>query len=180
MNCRTLFVAAVPSLFLLTGCIDVKPNWREYTSKDGRYSIQMPGAPRETQKEATLPPPFSGQLTVQMATVDLGNKAGYAVMYNDYPAAIMAQPIGTDQRLEGAVKGGVNAVKGTIVQQKSISLNGYPGREVQISSGDKKQVRTRIYLVKSRLYQVHVIGRDAATITSADADKFFNSFKLTR
>jgi hypothetical protein len=38
-------------------------------------------------------------------------------------------------------------------------------------------MRNRVYLVKDRLYQVGVIGRKGFT-SSADAEKFFTSFKV--
>jgi hypothetical protein len=59
-------------------------------------------------------------------------------------------------------------------------LDGFPGKEVKFegtSGGKKLTGHIRVYLVKSRLYQLLVFGQGNVTVPRADVDKFFASFK---
>jgi len=72
----------------------------------------------------------------------------------------------------------------TKVSEEKISLNSYPGRELQMSftlkEGTEIIARTRIYLVDKRLYSItfmNVKSMDAALVADY-AKKFFASFEV--
>lgn len=81
---------------------------------------------------------------------------------------------------DGAVKGGVNSVKGKLISQKNIQFQGYPGREVKIDfQNGLAVIRMRIYMVNTWMYTLQII-----TLTEKDENKsiyrFMNSFKLLK
>jgi hypothetical protein len=69
----------------------------------------------------------------------------------------------------------------TLSSEKKISLpGGHHGREILANLNDKKgQIRARVYLVGSRMYQVMVMGIPGF-VSAPDADTFLSSFELKK
>jgi hypothetical protein len=152
-------------------------DWKKRDLKqDCRCSIQMPLEP----KYDTMPTPTeAGTIQSHMASIDLGSDTFFAVMWADYPAAALANRT-PDSVLDGARDGAVANVKGKLLAEKKLTANGYPGREIRIGSSDKKFVAIdRLYVVKTRLYQVMAVwpaaGEDVATTR-----RYIESFTFTK
>jgi hypothetical protein len=152
---------------LLAGC--GQTTWSEFSS------VLMPGTPTEqTQTQDTE----LGVIDVHSFTFEQSGVA-YLVGYNIFPAAVIevATP---GSMLDGARDGQVEAVKGTLVNEQEITMGAYPGRdlEIQIENSDgTASLRSRIFLVRDRLYQLVVVGPKGQS-TSPDTTKFLDSFKL--
>jgi hypothetical protein len=140
---------------------------KEFTSKEGGFTIMMPGTPKEMK--------VSGQT---MFLIDQGTK-GYLVSYLDNAALGNAAADVVKKSLENGRDAAVASFKGKLLSTKEVKLGDYPGLEFQIEAPKLGIYRSRIYQVKDRLYQVVVMGpTDAAT--SKLADRFLDSFKLTK
>ncbi len=173
MRRAALAVAVVVAMTSLLHGADA-PAFKEYSSKEGKFKALLPGTPKEQTVDA-------GPVKMHMAIVDLGKDVSYTVIYSDLPgdAKTLAKPEVAEKVLDGATKGALDNTKGKNLTEKKIKIGTYPGREIQFEIPDKGFVRSRIYLVDARLYQVMVTG-PKATITSKDADKFLGSFKLSK
>ena len=144
--------------------------WINYSSTAGRFSILMPAQPQVQEKPMDTP---AGKL-INYVFLALKGNAAYGISYVDYPSTITDPQAVLNSVRDGAISG----VKGTLTSGKEITHKGYPGREFQASIQGGVYT-SRIYLVKSRLYQMVVAGPTAqAQASAADVNRFLTSFDL--
>ncbi len=132
----------------------------------------MPGPPRESDKP----------ITSRRWTVDLHNvavvRAGarYVVAFADHPLseAEASQP-------ESLLKWAGNnvATRYHILYREPITVDNTPGLALRYSDDKGVLFRSRMFQVKTRLYQIMVSGRESA-IYSTSAQRFMDSFKLVK
>ena len=67
--------------------------------------------------------------------------------------------------------------QGKLVSEKSISLDGYSGREVKLYT-QRGHAAARFYLAVDRFYQLGIITIDHSEQATGEIDKFFSSFKI--
>src|SRR5689334_10737709 len=119
-------------------------DWRTFVSGGGRFSARLPGTP--TEKTQT-----SGTVTTHSFTLGV-NDVAYIVSYSDLPAKSMQA--GPAAILKAARDGGINNVKGKLISEQPVAVNGYPARDVTASVPLDKNpgvARFRLVLAKSRL-----------------------------
>jgi len=159
------------------GGVPKKAPGKVFVSKEGGYSVTMPGKPRHQNQTIQTP---IGALEMHTEVLE-GPEIAYFVMYYDYPADLIAKadPKAT---LENGQKGAITNAKGTLIEEEVIELDGHPGRaflyampEGDIPDGMGK---SRHFLVKNRFYQVMAVGTRAKVRDKA-TDRFLESFKLT-
>ncbi len=152
-------------------------DWSETTSKAGKFKVSFPGKPQTMKRTLST---AVGKIDLHMFILPtMGNRAVYAVMYNDYPA-IVTQTADPNTVLERALNGAVKSKNGTITKKANIKIDGFPGKDVTFegSSGGKKLTGfIRVYLVNSRLYQLLVFQQEGVKLSKADIEKFQNSFR---
>jgi hypothetical protein len=157
--------------------VPVTGEWKEFTSKDGGFSVSFPSSP----KEMTLSQPTPlGKFDFHAFAVELpGNAGGYTVMYFDLPEAMAKQPGVTDQILNTIPQQlKSNAPNANLTTEvKKITLGGHSGREFAVEMPGKGTAHVRVFLVKNRLYQV-IAGGAKERLSSPDTQRFLNSFKL--
>lgn len=146
--------------------------WQQFSPKDGRFSVQMPGKPKEEIERSTGPNPIE----LRMYSVDLLLSA-YIVAYYDLPKAI---PPGQERAFFNQARdravGGTNRGQ---VREQEIRLGQYPGRQIQFVDKDNILMQTRLYLVNRRVYTViAAIPQNQIGTLKPTADRFLNSFKL--
>lgn len=153
--------------------------WQEYSGRDNSYSVLMPGTAMESVESRPSP---VGQLDLKLAMVDKGGNGAYMVGYADYPDNFRS--FESDELLETASNGALSRSRSTLVNKKKITLDGYPGVEIemlppegQVSGGGR--AFSRIYWVAPRLYITFAGGPDSADINRS-VKKFLDSFKLKR
>jgi predicted Zn finger-like uncharacterized protein len=147
-------------------------DWKEFTPPGAGCSIMMPGTP--VIKQQMTPTPL-GDVRVHFHTVERRDIT-FLLVYNDYPPLIAHANV--EELLDGVQQGAAASVKGKVLRSQKISLNGIPGREVDIDAPSKGVTMTmRYYLSGVRLYQVGVAGR-RMTPDSTEAKKLFASFKI--
>ena len=113
-----------------------------------------------------------GSVEVRMFIVEY-TAVAYGVLYNDLPGKV-TDP---EKALDDGCAGAVRSSGGSLLAEKKISLDGYPGREIRIKTRDNIIYTARIYVVGQRFYQTIVTVPEGMDISKA-MKKFMDSFKL--
>lgn len=152
----------------------VPPGWKEVSSRQGRFRVLFPGSPRLHQRTMASPVGPVDDTAYLLDTPDRSVMVSFA----DFTGYARK-----DADLMGIIQEGRDAVRkhlrGVLVQEKDIQLNGNPGKEVAIQTPNQGTAYLRWYAVKRRLYTLTIMG----TKTTPPADEvawFFDSFQLTR
>lgn len=139
--------------------------------------MTTPASLKEEVQSADVPQ--VGTVTNHIFSGTQGN-INYAVSYVDFPEEFV-QRADPAKLLDGSRDGAVNGVNGKLVLESNISLNANPGREIVIAAkaGDGKDatIKTRIYLVKNRLYQVMIVA-PKGEVSNDEMMRYLESFKL--
>jgi hypothetical protein len=145
----------------------------EFTAEAGRFKVLLPGKP--DVKEMKTP---AGALHV----VQVRTKGGeYLASWIDLPLEAPDPAEKAQARLDRIRDGIVQQVKGKLVHDRKTTLDKHPGRdlEVETTEPEKGQMRARLYLVGTRLYQVVAAGSKEWT-GSEEADRVLDSFGLKK
>jgi len=95
----------------------------KYVSDEGRYSVMFPSDPKLSSQNITSP---NGDPMVQRMAMASGDGALFMVGYFDYGVGIVFS-------LDKARDGMLNSVRGTLLDEQSVSLGGAPGREIKLA-----------------------------------------------
>ncbi|MDY3553645.1 hypothetical protein R5W24_002748 [Gemmata sp. JC717] len=173
MRARTFaLMALLLALPLAAHGQDFKP----FASSDGRYKIQFPGTPKTATTDVA-----SGKDTLKLTidSVELKGDISFAVSHIDASEEVSKRPPGP--RLE-KVRDAVKGENGKVLEDKEVTLSlgdaKFTGRDVVLETPNGF-LRNRMVIVERRLYQVMVQG-SKEVVTSETADKFINSFELTK
>jgi len=143
-------------------------NWQPVASQDGNFNALFPGKPEEVTRNQLF-------LKVRGLACEMRDRSAYLVLYIDYPQKLHISP--TDKFFEGARNGALGK-DGKLLQEKSISIEGFQGREIQLEKNHNKEfVVDRYFLAGNRLYQVMVV-LPAENQSSTNIPFFLDSFKL--
>lgn len=148
------------------------------TSKAGKFSVESPVFLKQTTQ---VQPTAVGNIDIHIFTGEKADGTAYMVMYNDYPAE-MISGMDPKETLNGARDGALGRTKGQLVNEKDLTLDGYPGKDllVKVTKGSAEGLlKQRMFLVKNRLYQVMTVGPKQSFDTK-EVDTFLNSFKLIK
>jgi hypothetical protein len=159
---RLCWLATAFALFLTAGC---GKEWKEASSPEGKFTVLMPGTPKEQSRT-------QAGITNHIFALEVKDGA-YMVSYLDVPP-------GTPANYSLAIQAAAANRQGKGVKESDITIEGHEGKAYEFEMGNPKGYAVgRIVLVNNRLYQLLVMG---ANISSSDADvqKFLNSFKLTK
>ena len=166
------FAIAIVTL-LSVACSDSVPTWKTFISPQGDFSIAFPGSHNETKKTMRTQ---AGNIDIKMLIHESGSIT-YMAAFSEYPSGL-SESVTTDKILDGARDGGVANVRGKLLDEMQIDLNGHPGREIKVAAaGGAATIRARFYLVGNRLYQCQVITKNENAY-STSANRFLNSLKL--
>jgi hypothetical protein len=144
-------------------------SWKLFTCQEGNFSALFPGEPKEkTQNELIFKVHSFGFEK---------RKTAYLVIYIDYPEKLHVSP--TEQTFDGARNGALGK-DGKLLQEKSITIEGFPGREIQVEKkGGEVFVVDRYFLVANRLYQVMAVVPKQDR-SSTNIPYFLDSFSLLK
>ncbi len=165
-----LLIAALP--FALQG----QTGWIKYNSPEGRYSVLFPGEPKLTTQDTTA---ATGEKMLQYLAMSSDSGAVYMVGYFDSAANMTFS-------FDKARDGFVAAVKGTLLAEKAISLDGNPGRELKvlakISEADELIMMVRFFQAGMRIYVIQlIVPKSSEAATSAEKNvNYFDSFQITK
>ncbi len=172
-----LALGLISSLWIAACQPSPPPTLTPFTPPGETFSVASP-QPLATEQE-TLETEL-GDIEIFSFTTEVEGVV-YAVAYSDYPEAIAAD-LDPQRVLDGSRDGAVANVQGRLIQERAVTLGEHPGRELTIEANpnteDRAQVRVRLYLVGSRLYQVLVVvPRDRPD--PGTTEQFLESFTLT-
>jgi hypothetical protein len=152
-------VPALATLFLATTFAQAE--WKEFTFPDGNFRVVFPENPQRLRGAQRNLHQFSATAGVE----------SYGVAYADYSP-------GTDWK--GAVDGKrdsiVSRLGASVVDEKSTSVAGYPGKWVRFV-GPNARGELAIYLVGHRLYLLHAFAPKNIE-RPRNFSRFLNSFRL--
>ena len=140
-----------------------------FTSGSGRFSVLMPETP--TDKVETTPSehgPYTTHLFVVRDTVSV-----YLIGWVDYDASFN---FNRQAELEANRDNFVSGIKATLLTSNPTIIDGYNAIEFVAETSDRV-FKSRVYMVGRRPYQI-VIGSPKGQDDSAQASRFFNSFKV--
>jgi len=151
-----------------------QPSPLRYTSPEGRYTVLLPAEPKLSTQQISAP---DGSPLTQYMAMASGNMGMVMIAYFDYPGDVVFS-------LEKARDGMVTAIKGTLLDEHSMSLGGAPGRQIKIAAKTEQGMefidRARFYDVKPRVYVLQCItpkSLDSAS-TAERCEQFFDSFRV--
>jgi hypothetical protein len=146
--------------------------WQKFTSKEGRFSVLLPGKPME--KTEQVPGPGGKKKELHTVLLVLSADKIYHLNYNDYPK----EQIKEDKNKETAFDALRKALGGKVLSEKKITVgkNKAPGRELLIELPSKQFYRSRVFFIGNRLFQVVAMGSEEFA-RGKDADRFLDSFK---
>lgn len=164
--------------------------WKPFSSKEGRFSVLMPGTPRESQMIWNLE---TGDDIVYLFTVTR-EEAEYMVGYVDFEPPTRRVdddgqssnfpdilPNTPEKMTDVLVNAGTDSYSTPsnrrLISEQSIRLGNYPGREISLRLGGGPLVRRRLYLVNRRAYILSVRTTQERFL-SKTIEGFMNSFKL--
>ncbi|HLP92012.1 MAG TPA: hypothetical protein VK184_25910 [Nostocaceae cyanobacterium] len=154
--------------------------WQQFSSKEGKFSILMPGKPKQGRQTITT---LVGNVQLSVFAVERKqDNVQYAVTYSDFSPQYI-EHIKKNNLVEEVLETGKISVlqnaKGKLISERRISLNGHVGRELKYTRPGNKIVRHRMYLVDKRLYQV-IVQTDTKkeNFLTMRIEGFFNSFTL--
>lgn len=144
--------------------------WQEFTSKDGNFSVLMPGVPAE---ETEVLETAAGNLELKGFS-SAQSAARFVVAYSDYPQTAQ---VGNSEVVLANVRDQIlERVGARLVSERPISLNAEPGREVKLESEGEPMI-FRLFLVGRRLYILGA-GQNNQASGAEDVAKFLDSFVL--
>jgi hypothetical protein len=174
MRTRTFALIALATGLGTAAAAADKPEYKQFASSAGRYKVLFPGGVKtETQDLKT----DKGTLKLTIDSVELGEDAVFCVTFIDYPEEVSKSD--PEKRLD-KIRDGNKGGGGKLLSEKSVTVGPekFPGREILVEKPDAV-VRNRIVLAGARMYQVMIEG-PRPFVTSAEADRFFDSFQVTR
>lgn len=172
--------ASVSTMPSVPACVSCQPlataqavpiaqgDWQKFSSTAGRFSVLMPGTPTEETQTDKIE---DGRTYQQYYFTVTQPEGVYFVAYSEFPGSEVSQ-VDADTILEAASEG-ILVDGGRLLSQREISLEGYPGREIEYEDSEGNLSNTRIFLVEERLYQLIAIASN-----SDDVSRFFDSFEL--
>jgi hypothetical protein len=144
--------------------------WTKVEPEAGRFSVLMPGTPEA--KVNTTDSQY-GPYTVHLFTFH--NPRGiYMAGWVDYAPTFKFDVQGEINANRDNFLKGVNA---RLLTEKKITLDGNPGLEFTAESNDVQFIKSRVYIVGSRPYQLITLTN--LKEEQANVDKFLASFKIT-
>ncbi len=163
----------VLSAVILSACGQSTADWREYTNEEGKFSVLLPGEPKE---ETSSIETDTGTIQIHLFGVPIGD-TDYIVAYTDYPAELINTK-GAQGILDSARDGAVENTKGKLLSDETIDLNGNPGKLLVVESPDGKGIaQAKIFLVGTRLYQVFVAAAKEKANTEENQN-YLNSLRI--
>ncbi len=180
LTCAAVLVALTALVALNPGCAwfnqmaAKSAGWTKFVSTDGGFSVQVPTEPNAQTRTV---PTDVGHLAMKIyVSEDPAGASAYAVVYTDYPRALMAKAT-PQQILDGSADEAKANPNQEVKEFRESWMGNVPGRSMEIHDKRGFVTHSRVYLAGSRLYSV------AATVpadrpNSGHVDMFLDSFQI--
>ena len=145
--------------------------WVRFTSPDGHFSVLMPEIPQDKAETVdSSHGPYTTHLFIVKDTTSV-----YLIGWVDYdPSFNFNRQAELEANRDNFVKG-INA---KLVSTRPTVIDGYSAIEFTAETADRL-FKSRVFLVGRRPYQI-VIGSPKTLDDTANTERFFNSFKVSR
>jgi len=143
---------------------EVPVNWTDITDANGLYTAKMPGNPTPVKLYGIIEMKF---------LLDIFSLSGYCTAAMISPAEFKTP----DSLFGNMVKGMFPGKKN--IASKNIDKDGIIGREY-LDSRDGETMRVQLLMYKRVVYMVMMSSSKKETLTSANANKFFESFIINK
>ena len=149
--------------------------WETYKAPNGAFSIDLPGTPNVESKQA---PAEDGTLvTITLVSVQPTNHLAYTCAYTDREGMRDKSP---KEVLELARDGSLTKLQGSLISQKQITSQGYPGLEWQARARGNSMVDARFFAVGNRLYMIMAVATDEHDREPKTNQRIFDSFRILK
>jgi len=156
-----------------------QPTWREFSSRQGGFSVLMPGTPQEQTEAKDFPTVGKGVVHLFVLAHETGV---YVAGYLEVPGLARQSQVFCDGFGKGFLQSiGEATAKGAggkMVKDTDISMGNSPGKEIliELPSGI---ATVRAYFIKRRGYQLLVAPPASGSDDAGDVKRFLDSFKVT-
>ena len=150
--------------------------WKPFSSPEGGFTVLMPGTP--TLEQETINDPQLGSVNLNGFIGERPDEAIYMVVYADLPSNVVLTPDDADTLLQSLIREFSNDPGDRLLNQQTINLGNYPGKEVKVEHIGGVTGRYRIYLVNQRLYVLGVVTSKEQYLQKS-IQGFLDSFQLT-
>ncbi len=176
MSATTLMIALAS---ILQSPTMPSAQWKPFKPPRGNFRIIMPGEPVESLKSIDTD---DGPVDQRVFTTIQGGTR-YTISYYDRPVTAPAKP--PAEVLEAVEKRVVGNLQGKLITQNEVDVSGHPGKDLVVETPTANRravviVKTRVYVVDRRIFQVMTSAYKTPTNKNATNDPiYFKSFKLT-
>ena len=168
-------------IMLLTATGFTIAEWYKYETTYAQ--LDFPEKPNTTvQTVATTIGELPMEISMYEGVPDKDDNHLYGFISSVYPDSL----INSDKKellpkfFRSSIDGAVNNVKGKLLTEKEIQMEGYPGRDVRIDYGDGIAIlHIRVFLVKNRVMIIQTITPTSKENNPA-AERFHKSFKIKK
>jgi hypothetical protein len=141
-----------------------------FTSKQGGFSIAMPGEPNESFQTQQMPEGTLVNKIYQFA----GGEGVYSVICSDFPSFL--NPSESEPVLDGVLNGYTQALGGKVSLQKKIQFDGVNAREAKLVL-DSGTMYARYFIKRKRIYQILMFKTEPKAGDDAEFQKYAASFR---
>ncbi|MDY3561146.1 LamG domain-containing protein [Gemmata sp. JC673] len=150
--------------------------WRDHRSENGGFKVELPAAPRKDMDQIAGNNPDPNMTTE--GTILFRALEEYAIVYGNISPQ-ERQLLSDKDRIDAAVQAmKTSGEVRSIVSQKDITVNGFPGREVEFSGQGGGHYGVRVVVAEGRVY-VLVAGGKFTQPGNANVRRFLDSFEIT-
>jgi hypothetical protein len=150
--------------------------WETYTAPDNAFLIELPAKPRIETIQAPRED-GGGTVIINAITAAPTSHTSYSC---DYTERDHHGGESSDKILESARDGSLRKTQGTVLNQRRITVQGYPGLEMQVSARGDSLVDERLLVVGERLYMIIAVATIKQDRESKTIQRVFDSFKINQ
>jgi hypothetical protein len=144
-------------------------------SEEGNFSVNFPGKPAENKLK--LPTAEGNELEIVSYTyLSPDSNSVFILSYNEIPDYAAANP---DSILQKAKMGPAQNMRTSIVEEKKIEVQGFPGLYFKGLGLDIAMVYY-IYIVKDKMYQLAILNSEPREPDNSEINGFMKTFKLLK
>ena len=155
---------------------DRKDDGREFTSRNGMFTITMP-AGRKWVEQSRVLAIRSHRIPAEGAECILANGTSYTAGSIGMPAVVMRDvpALGRLDLIRDAI---VQQLKGKLVKEATIHEKSMPGKRFQVKGPDSV-ARVQMYMIGGWAFYAIVEGKTKEDASSEEAESFCGSIRLT-
>jgi hypothetical protein len=142
----------------------------KYSSAAGRFTIEAPAAVKESSEV------LRNGVTYNKFSAAVSDTLVFMGGYFDDPTGIGGKD---PQQVMKAFRSGTRQGAKITADREVTGPNNIPGRDYRTET-QGVFIRERMFVSGTRFYRLIVVSTKEANVTGKDADRFFDSFQLTR